>query len=55
MKKIELEITIPKELDGKRLDVALSELLPEYSRSKIQSWIKAGCLLYTSPSPRDRG
>ena len=42
MKKIELEITIPKELDGKRLDVALSELLPEYSRSKIQSWIKAG-------------
>ena len=42
MKKIELEIAIPKELDGKRLDVALSELLPEYSRSKIQSWIKAG-------------
>ncbi len=42
MKKIELEIAIPKELDGKRLDVALSKLLPEYSRSKIQSWIKAG-------------
>ena len=42
MKKIKLEITIPKELNGKRLDVALSELLPEYSRSKIQSWIKAG-------------
>lgn len=34
--------TIPVELDQTRLDLALSTLLPEYSRAKIQNWIKAG-------------
>ena len=42
MKKIELETVVPKELEGKRLDLVLSKLFPKYSRSKIQSWIKAG-------------
>tara|TARA_B100001996_G_scaffold166900_1_gene127218 strand:+ start:94 stop:1038 length:945 start_codon:yes stop_codon:yes gene_type:complete len=41
MKKIELETIVPKELEGKRLDLVLSKLFPKYSRSKIQSWIKA--------------
>ena len=27
---------------GERLDVALAEMLPDYSRSKITSWIKSG-------------
>ena len=40
MKKIELEAIVPKKLEGKRLDLVLSKLFPEYSRSKIQSWIK---------------
>ncbi|MCJ7556263.1 MAG: 23S rRNA pseudouridine(1911/1915/1917) synthase RluD [Gammaproteobacteria bacterium] len=36
------ELSIPDELAGSRLDQALAELLPEYSRSRLQSWIKAG-------------
>jgi len=42
MEKIELETVVPKELENKRLDLVLSKLFPKYSRSKIQSWIKAG-------------
>ena len=29
-------------MEGQRLDLAISEMLPEYSRSKITSWIKSG-------------
>ena len=42
MRKIQLEIVIPEKFKGKRLDLALSKLFPEHSRSRIQSWIKAG-------------
>jgi 23S rRNA pseudouridine1911/1915/1917 synthase len=34
--------TVPYELAGMRLDQALAELFSEYSRSKLQTWIKAG-------------
>lgn len=34
--------TVPYELAGMRLDQALAELFPDYSRSKLQTWIKAG-------------
>ena len=34
--------TVPKELAGMRLDQALAELFSDYSRSKLQTWIKAG-------------
>lgn len=40
--QIKLVKTIPTELDQIRVDLALSTLMPEYSRSKIQEWIKAG-------------
>ena len=30
---------------GKRLDQSLAELLPEYSRSRLQSWIESGHIL----------
>ncbi|MEO1766207.1 23S rRNA pseudouridine(1911/1915/1917) synthase RluD [Thiobacter aerophilum] len=33
---------VPASLGGRRLDQALAELMPEYSRSRIQSWIEAG-------------
>ena len=42
MRKIQLKIVIPEKFKGKRLDLALSKLFPEHSRSRIQSWIKAG-------------
>jgi len=38
--KIKLIKIIPVELNQNRLDLALSTLLPEYSRAKIQNWIK---------------
>jgi len=40
-----LNIIIPERMLGYRLDVALSEMLPDYSRSKITSWIKSGDVL----------
>ncbi len=35
-------LTIPTGHAGKRLDQSLAELLPEYSRSRLQSWIESG-------------
>ena len=35
-------LTIPPEHAGKRLDQSLAELLPEYSRSRLQAWLDAG-------------
>lgn len=37
-----LTATVPDELAGMRLDQALAELFPDYSRSKLQTWIKLG-------------
>jgi 23S rRNA pseudouridine1911/1915/1917 synthase len=37
-----LTLTIPHDLGGVRLDVALQRLLPEHSRSRLQAWIKEG-------------
>lgn len=39
-KPIEYTITIPATLAGMRLDQALSSLLPDFSRTQIQEWIK---------------
>lgn len=49
-------LVAPPSVVGKRLDQALSELLPEYSRSRIQSWVKQGWVTIDGrPSrPRDR-
>jgi len=40
MQKVSLLNQIPLEQAGKRLDQALAELFPDYSRSRIQTWIK---------------
>ena len=37
-----LALTVPHDCGGLRLDVALQRLLPEYSRSRLQAWIKSG-------------
>jgi 23S rRNA pseudouridine1911/1915/1917 synthase len=39
---VQLQLTIPDQLRGRRLDLALAELVPDYSRSRLQQWIKAG-------------
>lgn len=41
-KPIDLNAKIPAELAGKRLDVALGILFPQYSRARLQSWVKDG-------------
>jgi len=38
-------LTIPLEMEGTRLDKALSQLLTDYSRSTIQQWLKEGNIL----------
>jgi len=40
--KVQLELVIPDEMRGRRLDQALAELVPEYSRSRLQQWIRSG-------------
>jgi len=37
-----LTAEVPLKLAGKRLDQILVEIFPDYSRSKLQTWIKAG-------------
>lgn len=37
-----LTAQVPNEMAGMRLDQVLAELFPDYSRSKLQSWIKLG-------------
>jgi 23S rRNA pseudouridine1911/1915/1917 synthase len=39
------ELVAPAEYAGMRLDQALARLLPEYSRSRLQSWVQAGSIL----------
>jgi 23S rRNA pseudouridine1911/1915/1917 synthase len=39
---IRLNLTIPDAMRGRRLDQALAELVQDYSRSRLQQWIRAG-------------
>jgi 23S rRNA pseudouridine1911/1915/1917 synthase len=45
MTTIQRSAEVPETLTGRRLDQAVAQLWPEYSRSRLQSWIKAGKLL----------
>ena len=38
-------LDIPPQLAGQRLDRALAQLVPEYSRSRLQQWIRDGQVL----------
>jgi 23S rRNA pseudouridine1911/1915/1917 synthase len=51
-----LTIIIPERMKGDRLDVALSVMLPDYSRSKITAWIKSGDALINNKAfkPKDK-
>ena len=56
MKLLQQQIRIESEFSGHRLDQALVCLLPDYSRGKIQHWIKNGfiCLNRQSCKPKQR-
>jgi 23S rRNA pseudouridine1911/1915/1917 synthase len=42
MKPERLIGTVPESLSGLRLDLALVEMFPEFSRSRLQTWIRGG-------------
>ncbi len=39
-----INLTVPVELAGLRLDAALAKLMPDYSRSRLTDWIKEGAV-----------
>jgi 23S rRNA pseudouridine1911/1915/1917 synthase len=53
---IDIKLSIPPEAAGKRLDQALSQLLPDYSRARIQDWILQGNVLLDGSKcrPKDK-
>ena len=48
------EITVPLDLEGERLDVAAAALFPEFSRNRLQYWIKQGALRFEGEVMRSR-
>lgn len=52
--KIHLSITLPETSAGMRLDQALAKLLPDYSRTQIQEWIKQGKIDMDGKQPKNR-
>jgi 23S rRNA pseudouridine1911/1915/1917 synthase len=44
MSRISRRVLVPAESAGRRLDQAAAELIPEFSRSRLKSWIDAGQL-----------
>ncbi|MBT8040091.1 MAG: 23S rRNA pseudouridine(1911/1915/1917) synthase RluD [Gammaproteobacteria bacterium] len=44
-REIRLDALVPPELAGSRLDVAAAELFPDYSRARLQKWIRSGELV----------
>jgi 23S rRNA pseudouridine1911/1915/1917 synthase len=51
---IHLSVCLPETLSGYRLDQALAELIPEYSRSRLQQWIRDGQVTMDERIPRTR-
>jgi 23S rRNA pseudouridine1911/1915/1917 synthase len=51
-----LKIIIPERMLGQRLDLAISVMLPDLSRSKITAWIKSGDALINDKTfkPKDK-
>ncbi|WP_445363142.1 23S rRNA pseudouridine(1911/1915/1917) synthase RluD [Microbulbifer sp. ANSA003] len=41
---LKLDIQVPANMAGRRLDQAAAELIPDFSRARLQSWIKGGQL-----------
>ncbi|MCV6611626.1 MAG: 23S rRNA pseudouridine(1911/1915/1917) synthase RluD [Amphritea sp.] len=52
--KVQLTATVTDAMVGKRLDQAVAELFPDYSRSRLQGWIKDGALTVDGAVKRPR-
>jgi 23S rRNA pseudouridine1911/1915/1917 synthase len=53
---IKLDARVPPEAAGRRLDQVLASLFPDYSRTRLKSWVDAGQVLVDGAvlRPRDR-
>ena len=49
-----INLTVPTDLAGQRLDAALAKLLPDYSRSRLSTWIKDGNVLLNGQVARPK-
>ncbi len=47
----QITVQIPMTSCGERLDIALQQLLPQHSRSRLQAWIKAGFVTLDNALP----
>ena len=54
--RISLKAEVPEHLSGNRLDQIAAQLFPDYSRARLQHWIKEGSLVVNTRQlrPRDR-
>ncbi|WP_067862740.1 23S rRNA pseudouridine(1911/1915/1917) synthase RluD [Neptuniibacter marinus] len=52
--QIQLQAQVGNDLVGKRLDQAVAQLFPDYSRSRLQGWIKDGSLTVDGDVKRPR-
>ncbi|NVK39741.1 MAG: 23S rRNA pseudouridine(1911/1915/1917) synthase RluD [Oceanospirillaceae bacterium] len=52
--QVQLEARASDELVGMRLDQAIAQLFPDYSRSRLQGWIKDGCVTVDGEQKRPR-
>ena len=49
-----LQAQVPEEYAGRRLDQVLAELFSDFSRSRLQQWVKDGCVQVDGKSMRPR-
>lgn len=52
--RVELKAKVPPEQHGSRLDQAAAAVFPDYSRSRLQAWIKSGSLTVDGQTMRPR-
>ena len=52
--RVELKAKVPSQLHGSRLDQVAASVFPEYSRSRLQAWIKNGLLTVDGQTMRPR-
>ena len=51
-----VNLTVPLEMAGGRRDAVLAKLMPDYSRSRLSSWIKEGAVIVNDKpaQPKDK-
>ena len=54
MERIERRLIVPQEFAGSRFDQAAARLLPEFSRSRLKTWIESGRLTLRGRDTRPR-